>query len=234
MSRIKKLTDREHILLRPDMFIGGVKEIEEELHIWNKEQNKFEKRKVKYHPGLVKIFNEIIDNAVDEAIETNFKICNKIQIELNDNYFIVQDNGRGIPVKKGTDNILQPELAWGHPRAGSSFDMTERKLLKMNGYGAYLTNVFSKKFIGETYDSEKCFKGTWEDNASKFKYRVTDTKRHGTKIISYPDFEKFKTDKFNEDEKEIIYSRIVMLKLTYPEINFIFNRQKIQIKDFDF
>ena len=232
MARIKKLSERDHILLRPDMYIGGVKEVEEELHLWR--DGKFVKEKVTYHPGLVKIFNEIIDNSVDEAIETEFKVCNKIQIELNDTYFIVSDNGRGIPVAESTDGILQPELAWGHPRAGSSFDMKERKLLKMNGYGAYLTNVFSKKFIGETFDGKKAFRGMWADNASVYEYKTFSTRKHGTMITAYPDFEKFDIEKFTDADKEVIFSRIIMLKLTYPEINFIFNRQKIQIKDFDF
>ena len=232
MARIKKLSERDHILLRPDMYIGGVKEVSEEIHLW--EDGKFVKKSVLYHPGLVKIFNEIIDNSVDEAIETEFKICNKIQIELHDTHFMVSDNGRGIPVVESTDNILQPELAWGHPRAGSSFDMKERKLLKMNGYGAYLTNVFSKKFIGETYDGKKAYRGLWANNASDYEYNTFKSKRHGTIITAYPDFERFGIDKFTENDKKVIFSRIIMLKLTYPEINFIFNRQKIQVKDFDF
>ena len=76
---IVELTDREHILKRPAMYIGAVDATESEEYIL--ENNKVELKTVKFVQALVKIINEIIDNSVDAAIKSNFKDCNKITIK---------------------------------------------------------------------------------------------------------------------------------------------------------
>ncbi len=56
----QKKTQLEHILLRPDTYIGSVERVEQEMWIWNFEAEKMTKKNVKYVPGLFKIFDEIL------------------------------------------------------------------------------------------------------------------------------------------------------------------------------
>ena len=72
-DEIKVLDDREHLLLRPQMYIGAVDKTEINDFVINNDTNKVENKVVSIVPGLVKIINEIIDNSIDVAIKTNFE-----------------------------------------------------------------------------------------------------------------------------------------------------------------
>ena len=117
---IKKLTEREHIIVRPSMYIGAVDLTKSTEYLY--EDGKIQLREVHYVPGLIKIINEIIDNSVDVAIKTNFKFSDTITVKMTHDCVEVTDNGTGIPVVKNTDGQYLAELAWGHARAGSNFD----------------------------------------------------------------------------------------------------------------
>jgi DNA topoisomerase-2 len=56
----QKKTQLEHILLRPDTYIGSVEKLEQEMWVWDMENEKMVKRTIKYVPGLFKIFDEIL------------------------------------------------------------------------------------------------------------------------------------------------------------------------------
>jgi DNA gyrase/topoisomerase IV subunit B len=122
---IVKLSDIEHTLLRPAIYIGSVNFVEADEFVLNG-GGSFEKKTVRYVPALLKIVNEIIDNSVDEAVRTSFKHGDKIKITLTDKSICVEDNGRGIPVKKvaGTD-IYMPVMAFTEAKAGSNFSDDE-------------------------------------------------------------------------------------------------------------
>ncbi len=56
----QKKTQLEHILLRPDTYIGSVERLEQEMWIWNFDTERMEKKNIKFVPGLFKIFDEIM------------------------------------------------------------------------------------------------------------------------------------------------------------------------------
>ena len=59
---------------------------------------------------------------------------------------------------------------FGHLLTGSNYDDSIKKVTGgRNGFGAKLTNIFSKKFVVENGDSakKKRFKMTWQNNMSK-------------------------------------------------------------------
>ena len=62
---IQKLSHIEHILKRPDSYVGPVEVTPETYWLIDKYGKKFEKRDIKYSPALLKIFDEILVNAVD-------------------------------------------------------------------------------------------------------------------------------------------------------------------------
>lgn len=58
----QKKTQLEHILLRPDTYVGSVERVESEMWIWDFDTEKMIKKNIKYVPGLFKIFDEILGN----------------------------------------------------------------------------------------------------------------------------------------------------------------------------
>lgn len=56
----QKKTQLEHILLRPDTYVGSVEILEQEMWVWDFGEEKMKKREIKYVPGLFKIFDEIL------------------------------------------------------------------------------------------------------------------------------------------------------------------------------
>ena len=229
MAKIRKLDDREHILLRTGMYLGNDTEIEDNIYIYENEQ--FQKQSIKFVPALIKAVNEIIDNSVDEAIRTKFKFANRIRIEMNEKSFQVADNGRGIPVEKHDDEY-QPKIAWGYARAGSNFDDDEeRTTIGLNGLGSYGTNVVSKYFKGISQDGKHKITCEWRNNADPetYKEKVQETSRKGVTVYVEPEFERFSKNGFSENDFKIIYTRLVMLAMTYPEIKFFFNGNQIKL-----
>lgn len=61
----QKKTQLEHILLRPDTYVGSIEVQKDKLWVFNLEEDKLEYREINYVPGLYKIFDEILVNAAD-------------------------------------------------------------------------------------------------------------------------------------------------------------------------
>lgn len=228
---IVKLSDREHILMRPSMYIGGVNAIENYEYLYN--GNIIEYKQIKYIPGLLKIINEIIDNSVDVAIKNNFKIGTKISVKMTEDSVEVQDDGTGIPNIKNKDGELMPVIAWGSARAGSNFNDDNRTQIGMNGIGSFATNCFSTEFIGISDDGEKECVYTWKNNAKDLNsIQEKKSKKSGVTVKFKPDFQRFNIQKLDETYFSLIYQRLINLKLSYPEIDFKFNGKLIKIDSF--
>ena len=99
MNEIEVLDERQHVLLRSQMYLGSLSNTLSNEYIL--ENNKFIKKDITYIPALVKIINEIIDNSVDISIKTDFKECNLVDVTITDDYVQIIDNGPGIPVHTG-------------------------------------------------------------------------------------------------------------------------------------
>lgn len=64
----QKKTQLEHILLRPDTYIGSVEFISQPMWVFDPENKKMVHRTVNFVPGLYKIFDEILVNAADNKV----------------------------------------------------------------------------------------------------------------------------------------------------------------------
>ena len=56
----QKKTQLEHIILRPDSYIGSVEPCSQNMWIWDSEKSAIVSKSITYTPGLYKIFDEII------------------------------------------------------------------------------------------------------------------------------------------------------------------------------
>jgi DNA topoisomerase-2 len=228
---IRKMSDREHVLQRPSMYIGAVNTTKSQEYIL--EYGKIQYKEISYVPGLIKIINEIIDNSVDVAIKTDFKDCTTISVKMTEEFVQVQDNGSGIPVQINSDGQQLAELAFGHSRAGSNFDDDENRThIGMNGVGSFATNCFSKKFIGKTDDGKKSYQIIFVNNAESFTDKVDISKNKGVNVKFWPDLDKFGLTIIDEIHTNIIKQRLINLSMSFPKITFKFNGKKINVDSF--
>ena len=225
-NEIKILSDKEHIIKRSGMYIGSSANEEHERFVFGKFQ------KVKYVPGLVKIIDEIIDNSIDEAIRTNFKFANKIDVTVSPHLVSVSDNGRGIPQAMITTpegaQIPGPVAAWTRPKAGGNFgDDSERKTGGMNGVGSSLTNIFSTIFTGITCDGTNTITVKCKDNMDSIDWKSKAGGRQGTSVSFEPDFRHFDCEIIGDQVIKIIEDRLQTLAVVYPDIVFKFNGSRV-------
>ncbi|UJB55121.1 topoisomerase II large subunit [Enterobacter phage vB_EcRAM-01] len=222
------LSDRDHIRKRPNMYVGSVNKEAHERFI----MGKF--RKVEYVEGLVKIINEILDNSIDEAIRTDFKHANKIDVKIDRNLVTISDNGRGIPqddVRTPEGKIVpKPVAAWTMAKSGSNFDDENRVTMGMNGVGSFLTNCYSSIFIGETSNGKRKVTINCTDGAQNMDYRTSPTKEQGTTVKFTPDFSIFGVDGIDEETKEVIKDRLMALAVAFPAVRFTYNGETLANK----
>ena len=123
-------------------------------------------KKIKYVPGLYKIFDEILVNAADNYQRD--KKMSKIEVRISREEVSVMNDGKGIPVQiHKTHKIYVPELIFGNLLTSSNYEDKEKKVVGgRNGYGAKLANLFSTHFEIEAADSlnKKIYKQTWSNN----------------------------------------------------------------------
>ena len=231
---ITQLSDREHLLKRPGMYIGSIKPETTQSYFYNSETKKFEYTTYEYIPGLVKIIMEILDNSLDEGKRTDYNYANKINVEITDTSVTITDNGRGVPldVDPGT-KLSMAELAFTHPKAGANFDDTDRQTIGLNGVGSFCTNVWSKVFNVDTCDGKRIGQLRCLNNMEQHTFNIIkgDKKKQGTKVYFEPDLQRFGVEVISEVHKSVVYQRLLFLAITYPQIKFMFNGEQLSFKN---
>jgi DNA topoisomerase-2 len=177
-AQYKKHTHREHILELPDTYIGSVDTAVEQRWVINQEKGVMEWRSVRFCPGFLKIFDEILVNALDHRVRQEGRLkagtecfpVKHIDISYTSNKITVKNDGDGIPVDKHAETGLwAPELIFGNLLTSSNYDKEEEKVVGgKNGYGAKLTNIFSREFTIDTVDhrAKKRYTQSWTANMS--------------------------------------------------------------------
>ena len=118
-EHIRSLEPREHIRLRPGMYIGKLGDGSAQ------------------DDGIYILLKEVIDNCIDEFVMGNGK---QIDIEIDDRFVRVRDYGRGIPLGKLKDcaSIIN---------TGAKYDSEAfKKSVGLNGVGIKAVNFLSDFF----------------------------------------------------------------------------------------
>lgn len=229
MTKMKTLTSVEHILVRPNLWIGSVSPSEKETWVLN-EDDTISFKKISYTEGLLKICNEAIDNSVDVGTKTNWEKSTKIDITITKDTFTCEDNGTGIPVEKNESGEWIPVIATCVPMSGTNFE-EDRNSIGANGVGIKAANIFSKKFECVTCDGKGKLKIVCTDNLSTKKVtELKPTAKTGTIISFSPDFDRFGVKEFRTELMTMIKTRLKFLSWFYPKCQFTFNGQKMGIK----
>lgn len=232
-DKYKVLTQIEHVLLRPQTYVGSNKMTIKDEWIISENSDRMEKKEISYIPSFIKIFDEVITNSVDESKRENSKL-NTIKVNIKKDEISVWDNG-GIPViKHNVYNQYIPEVIFGNLMSGSNYnDDEERILAGTNGLGAKLTNIFSKKFSIITCDGINIFKQTYSNNMrDRTKASIGKSKKNYTEITFKPDFDKFGLDYLDENHFNIIKKRVYDIAATNTKLKVYLNDVLINFKSF--
>ena len=115
----QKKTQLQQIIDLPDTYIGSVEKTELDTWVYNQEENKIEFKNIQYIPGLYKIFDEVLVNAIDQHVrvehDSNIKYkVTEIKVNFNkeENKINILNNGNGIPIVEHQEHkIYIPEIA---------------------------------------------------------------------------------------------------------------------------
>jgi len=231
-KKYTKLNHREHILKRPDTYVGSIKNEIRKIYL-AENINKIYLQDANFNPGFYTCFNEILTNSSDHYIRT--KQVKYIKINVEKNKIIIENDGPGVPIEiHEKEKVYIPELVFGHFLTSENYDDSiNRTWGGRNGYGAKLTNVFSTKFIIETADGKNKYQQTFTNNMDKkTKPVITKSTKSYTKITYYPDFKKFDLTEITDEIQSIFLKRAIDIAAYSPDVKVYYNDILIPIKTF--
>lgn len=240
----QKLTQREQIFKRAEMYIGSIEITDQVEDVFNFETNKFETKTITMPSGIKHIAMEIFTNAVDNADATRrydesvlpvslrkkIKNVGKIQVWIDNKRIRVRNAGLPIPVIP-SDKIggnLIPVSIFGELNSSSNYDDGEfiRSGNSVNGQGSKISSIFSTLFrvkIGDPIRGQE-LEIIWTSNMGKIEYLnaspgyVNDGKQYTKDAEGNfipADGKKYTGDPYVEIEYELDFARFGYTE--YPE-----------------
>lgn len=168
-DNIRSLDWKEHIRLRPGMYIGKLGDGSSA------------------DDGIYILVKEVMDNCIDEFVMGNGK---RIEIKIKDGKVSVRDFGRGIPLGKVVDVVSKMNT-------GGKYDSKAfKKSVGLNGVGTKAVNALSSYFmVYSVRDGQKKQADFERGNLTKEYDLEPTTEQNGTYVEFIPDETIFK--KFN-------------------------------------
>ena len=170
-DNIRSLDWKEHIRLRPGMYIGKLGDGGSP------------------DDGIYVLLKEVIDNSIDEYVMGN---GNVIEIEISDGEVRVRDFGRGIPLGKLVECVSKMNT-------GGKYDNKAfQKSVGLNGVGTKAVNALSQNFEVRAFREGKTKEAIFETGDLIKESRIIKTlEKDGTEVVFTPDGAIFKGFKFN-------------------------------------
>ncbi len=196
-DNIKTLDWREHIRMRPGMYIGKLGDGSSQ------------------DDGIYILLKEIIDNSIDEFVMGAGKT---VEIILTDTEVTIRDYGRGIPLGKMIDAVSKMNT-------GGKYDSRAfKKSVGLNGVGTKAVNALSSYFrVQSVRDNKTKIAEFAYGNITNEEPEKESSLRKGTKISFIPDAEIFKHYKFRKEYVERMLKNYVYLN---PGLKIIFNGEE--------
>lgn len=173
---IKSLDWREHIRLRPGMYIGKLGDGSSQ------------------DDGVYILVKEVIDNSIDEYVMGHGK---KIDISIKEGEVVIRDFGRGIPLGKVIDCVSKINT-------GGKYDSEAfKKSVGLNGVGTKAVNALSDYFRVESVREGKIKVAEFEKGDLVKDHKVKKSKEeNGTTVVFRPDRTVFKNYRFRPEYLE--------------------------------
>jgi len=201
-SSIRSLDWREHIRLRPGMYIGKLGD------------------GTSMDDGIYILLKEVIDNCIDEFVMGNGK---QIDIKISENKVSIRDYGRGIPLGKVIECVSQINT-------GGKYDSAAfKKSVGLNGVGTKAVNALSTYFKVQSYRDGKTKAASFEKGQLVNDYPLEDTiEPNGTLVSFIADDTIFKNFRYMSEYIENMIWNYVYLN---AGLVIWFNDQKFLSKD---
>jgi len=195
-ENIKSLDWREHIRLRPGMYIGKSGDGSSP------------------DDGIYVLLKEVVDNCIDEFIMGEGKV---IDVIISDYYVSVRDYGRGIPLGKLVEVVSKMNT-------GGKYDSKAfKKSVGLNGVGTKAVNALSSKFNVSSTRDGKTKNAEFELGILKNENLNSSDQKNGTFVIFYPDESIFKNYKYRIEYVEKMIKYYVFLN---PGLTIVINDKK--------
>tara|TARA_Y100000994_G_C15704121_1_gene446611 strand:+ start:9453 stop:11324 length:1872 start_codon:yes stop_codon:yes gene_type:complete len=194
---IKSLDWKEHIRMRPGMYIGKIGDGSS------------------HDDGIYVLLKEVLDNSMDEFVMGYGKT---IEISVRGQKVIVRDYGRGIPLGKVLDCVSKINT-------GGKYDTKAfKKAVGLNGVGTKAVNALSEYFKIQSF-REKEFKNIEFERGEIMQEDIISetSQRNGTKVIFIPDSNIFGKYRFLDDYIVTMIWNYVYLN---PGLSIYYNGQK--------
>ncbi len=249
LSKYQKLTDREHILKKPDTYIGSIENTDHEDYIFNDE--KIISKEFQYIPGLYKLFDEGIVNcrdhvirqaqAVSSNVENALPVCN-IEVNIDDDGTIhMYNDGNGIDVAQHPEYKLWiPEMIFGHLRTSTNYDEKQKEKIVggKNGFGFKLVLIWSTWGKVETVDHVRGLKYIQEfkTNLTEIcKPSITKCKNKPYTRVSFkPDYQRLGIENLTLDMIALFKKRVYDISaVTDKRIKVKYNGEIVPCKNFE-
>lgn len=251
-EKYKKYQLLEHIQSLPDTYIGSIEPTKIKTYLYDDTTKKMNEKEITYIPGFLKIFDEVIVNAIDHSMRLKVDEINgkenvkhvkniKVNIDKKTGWISVYNDGNGIDIEKHGEynNVWIPELIFGELLTSTNYNKEEEKIWGgKNGFGAKLTNIFSTDFIVETVDHyrNRCYTQSFRNNMTdRDKPSVKSCAKQPYTIIKFlPDYKKFGLTNITDDIYELFHRRVIDACATSnKDVSVYFNNIKLPIKDFE-
>jgi DNA topoisomerase II len=204
----------EHCLLRPDTYIGGIRN--QERSEWVIEGEQLVYKTILGNTGLERLFIEAQSNAIDNLWRSTEAECKQtmiaFEIDKETGWTSVSNDGLVIDItEKHESGLWKPEFIFGRLRTSSNYnDTEERKTSGKNGLGIKLTNIYSMECKVEVVDKDSAlrYEQSWSNHMKQKADAVVQTlkkthlskyKTSFTKVSWRPDFTYFSLEKYNDD-----------------------------------
>lgn len=193
---IRSLDWKEHIRLRPGMYIGKLGDGSA------------------YDDGIYVLLKEVVDNSIDEFVMGAGKT---IDITVTENKVSVRDYGRGIPIGSVVDVVSKINT-------GGKYDSKAfQKSVGLNGVGTKAVNALSTNFTVQSYRDGKTRIANFSKGELLTDEQKDTTQRNGTAVTFFPDENIFKHYKYRIEFVENMIWNYVFLN---AGLTINFNGQK--------
>ena len=242
MESVEKLTHIEHILKRPDSYVGPVDQ-SSELY-WILDGASFKKRNIKYSPALLKIFDEILVNATDRnSIHPKGVSSISVNVDSDTGMITIENNGPlgGIGIRMHEkEGLWNPELVFGHLLTSTNYDDTKKRVVGgRNGYGAKLTNIYSSKFsiVIKDHETKTTYTQGWSNNMTVCdppKIKKHSGASSSVAVTFLPDWKRFGMTEMNKEIYKIMEKRVWDTNIcTSPNCKVKFNDEVLPKQSFE-
>ena len=160
-DNIRSLDLKEHIRLRPGMYIGKLGDGSA------------------YDDGIYVLLKEILDNSIDEFV---MGAGRTIEVTVTDMKVSIRDYGRGIPLGKVIECVSKMNT-------GGKYDSKAfQKSVGLNGVGTKATNALSSSFVVQSYREGRTKRAEFSKGELTVDHsEIETTQRNGTSVTFYPD-----------------------------------------------